>query len=77
MRAQMMNGRSVCPFVVSITRTISITLFLGAIPLPAQNSGAEFRAVDQAAAPLTREEGVPRFGHVFVIIGENTIPTII
>jgi hypothetical protein len=72
MRAQMMNGRSVFPFVVSITRTISLTLLLGAIPVPAQNSGAEFKAVDQAAAPLMREEGVPRFGHVFVIIGENT-----
>jgi len=72
MRAQVTSRRRILPFVASISMTISISILLGAMPALAQNSGAESKVVNQGAATLTREEGVPRFGHVFLIIGENT-----
>ncbi len=69
MRAHLMNRRSVFTLVAV---TISISLLFGAMPAHAQNSGAESKVTDQAIPPLTHQEGVPRFGHVFLIIGENT-----
>ena len=65
MQAKRTSRRSVLAFVACITGIISISLLLGTRSVPAQNSGATTR-------PLTPQEGVPRFGHVFLIIGENT-----
>src|SRR5262249_13673418 len=71
MRAQVTSKRSVFPFVASLSRTVSIGLLLTVLLAHEQNSTAESKVVE-ATAPLPRQEGVPRFGHVFLIIGENT-----
>ena len=70
MRAEVIGRKT--PFLTAVSRSISIGLLLATILAPAQNSGAKSKVVYQTVAPLTRLEGVPRFGHVFLIIGENT-----
>ena len=70
MPADVISRKSV--FLTFASRAISIGLLLATILTPTQNSGANSKMVYQTAAPLTRLEGVPRFGHVFLIIGENS-----
>lgn len=72
MRAQIASTKSIFPLLASISTTIAISLLLGTTSTPAQNSAAASKVVDQAAVPVPHQEGVPRFGHVFLIIGENT-----
>ena len=72
MRAQIASRKSIFPLLASITATTAISLWLGTTPTPAQDSGAASKVMDQAAVPVLHQEGVPRFGHVFLIIGENT-----
>ena len=58
--------------IPSMMGIISSSVLLGTILAPAQNSEAESKVMRQAAGPAPRHEGVPRFRHVFLIIGENT-----
>ena len=58
--------------IPSMMGIISSSVLLGTILAPAQNSEAESKVMRQAAGPAPRREGVPRFRHVFLIIGENT-----
>jgi hypothetical protein len=54
-------------FLIAITAVISMISSVGSLPAAAQNSSSQ-----HPAAKTATREGVPRFGHVFLIIGENT-----
>jgi hypothetical protein len=60
-------------FLISIAAAISLSALVVCLPAAAQNSSSDGSQASRrtAAKPLT-QEGVPRFGHVFLIIGENT-----
>jgi hypothetical protein len=65
--------RRVRNFLMCMTAAISIAALFSWLPAAAQNSGADPSPVlPQPAGKTPRQEGVPRFGHVFLIIGENT-----
>lgn len=52
---------------------ISASVLVACLPAAAQNSSVDsFLVSQQPAAKPGTQEGVPRFGHVFLIIGENT-----
>lgn len=60
MRAMRTTGRrSLCGFLILAATAISIDATMGCLPASAQH-------------PPVSQEGVPRFGHVFLIVGENT-----
>jgi hypothetical protein len=73
MRATSTTRRLFRGFLISITAAISISAGVGRLPAAAPNSsvGALPASRLPAAKPAT-QEGVPRFGHVFLIIGKNT-----
>src|SRR5262249_10199133 len=58
--------------VASVTTRASATTATAARGGPATASAATASAATASAAATTRIENVPAFGHVFLIIGENT-----
>lgn len=60
-------GRTRIP-IIMLVALASCLAFIADGPVSAQGSAARLQ---DAASPFT-QEGVPRFGHVFLIIGENT-----
>jgi hypothetical protein len=52
-----------------ISAAVSVWLLVGLMSAP---GGIARAAADMSPAGLAGSEGVPRFGHVFLIIGENT-----
>jgi hypothetical protein len=59
--------------LISTIAAISISIFFGCLSANAQNSSAgAHTASQQPAANPFPQEGVPRFNHVLLIIGENT-----
>jgi hypothetical protein len=72
MRTRCMTRRDLRGLLLSAARAISI-LALAGLPVVARSSSSNsFRAFPQATGKASTQEGVPRFNHVFLIIGENT-----
>jgi hypothetical protein len=68
---QRLPGRQTAHHALVPLVTVALVFTLGTAPGPAAGSSVGFTASGGSATPSTGE-GVPAFGHVFLIIGENT-----
>jgi hypothetical protein len=73
MRGTRTRGKGLYRLLLSIAAAISMIVLVAIVPAPAKNSSSNrFHALAQPALSPATQEGVPRLGHVFMIIGENT-----
>jgi hypothetical protein len=73
MPATKTNRKGLRRILFVTTTAIALGAAVAALVAPARNSAAErFNVAGRPTVSPATQEGVPRFGHVFLIIGENT-----